>query len=331
MSATPTPLLAFQVETLFQSCHHIQPSFWHAFCYGFGVAAAFVGSLYILVPSRIRRLDRDDPLHIQWRTFATSVVCLVSILVYPWSFCADSSSEGESVLVRLGLWPSQGTGLWHFFLGPLAHSVLLYLGPITMLLLQAKLMAESTADPSAMDYWEALKAVLFPTPLGQPAPEQLERERWIKLRAKVIAPILEEIAFRGCLIPPLLATGLFHPAAVAWIAPLFFGLAHCHHAALRLQQGESLQKTLLSTAFQFLYTTLFGAYVSFAFIRTGSIVAVILSHSFCNTMGLPSAAFLDRRSSLYKYHIDLVKAYLLGVAIFVWGFFDPLATFLPRK
>ncbi|OAA57866.1 CaaX prenyl proteinase Rce1 [Niveomyces insectorum RCEF 264] len=38
---------------------------------------------------------------------------------------------------------------------------------------------------------------------------------------------------------------------------------------------------------QFAYTTLFGSYATFLYLRTGSLLAVCAVHSFCNSMGLP--------------------------------------------
>ena len=150
-------------------------------------------------------------------------------------------------------------------------------------------------------------------------PTQRTREIWIALRNKVIAPIFEEIAFRGCMIPPLFATGQFQPGTVVWIAPVFFGLAHAHHAILRLQQGEAIVQVVLVTIFQFLYTTLFGVYAGHAFLRCRSVIAVILSHSFCNSMGLPSLQFLSSSSALYPYRVVLMVAHLMGIVAFVWG------------
>lgn len=39
--------------------------------------------------------------------------------------------------------------------------------------------------------------------------------------------------------------------------------------------------------FQFMYTTVFGAYSALLFITTGNIIAPILAHKFCNHMGFP--------------------------------------------
>lgn len=39
--------------------------------------------------------------------------------------------------------------------------------------------------------------------------------------------------------------------------------------------------------FQFMYTTIFGAYSALLFISTGNIIAPIMAHKFCNHMGFP--------------------------------------------
>ena len=48
--------------------------------------------------------------------------------------------------------------------------------------------------------------------------------------------------------------------------------------------------------FQFVYTTLFGALVSYIYIRTGSLLAAIFAHSLCNFLTFPSFEFLDDHS-----------------------------------
>ena len=44
---------------------------------------------------------------------------------------------------------------------------------------------------------------------------------------------------------------------------------------------------LYVAGFQFMYTTLFGAYSAYLFLRTGHFVAPFLAHAFCNHMGFP--------------------------------------------
>ena len=42
------------------------------------------------------------------------------------------------------------------------------------------------------------------------------------------APIAEEWAFRACLVPALMPLCCYD-TSVAWIAPMFFAVAHFHH------------------------------------------------------------------------------------------------------
>jgi len=39
--------------------------------------------------------------------------------------------------------------------------------------------------------------------------------------------------------------------------------------------------------FQFMYTTIFGAYSALLFISTGHVIGPIIAHKFCNHMGFP--------------------------------------------
>lgn len=74
-----------------------------------------------------------------------------------------------------------------------------------------------------------------------------------------------------------------------FITPLYFGIAHIHHFyefTLTHPRVPYLH-ALLNSLFQLAYTTLFGWYANFVFVRTGNLLAVILAHAFCNWMGLP--------------------------------------------
>lgn len=63
---------------------------------------------------------------------------------------------------------------------------------------------------------------------------------------------------------------------------------------------KALQNALLSSSFQFVYTTIFGWYASYLFLRTGSLIPPILCHSFCNIMGFPDFSGISHRSSTQK-------------------------------
>lgn len=92
--------------------------------------------------------------------------------------------------------------------------------------------------------------------------------------------------------------------------PLFFGVAHVHH----LLAGVPPAVVLLQLG----YTTVFGAYVTFAFDRTGSIAGPVLCHAFSNWMGFPDfgAVATHPRRAL------LTVAYVAGLC----GFLGLLST-----
>jgi prenyl protein peptidase len=74
-----------------------------------------------------------------------------------------------------------------------------------------------------------------------------------------------------------------------FLSPVIFGLAHFHHFyEFRVMHPHVPVVTgLLRSLLQFGYTSLFGAYATFLFLRTGSLLAVFVVHAFCNIMGLP--------------------------------------------
>ena len=85
-----------------------------------------------------------------------------------------------------------------------------------------------------------------------------------------------------------------------------------------------MRLALLTAITQFAYTTLFGAYVTYAFLRTNSLPAIIISHQFCNCMGLPDLSFAQpqfgRLSLIYRFRWFVMSAYAIGIVGFAWGF-----------
>lgn len=78
-------------------------------------------------------------------------------------------------------------------------------------------------------------------------------------------------------------------ARTIFLSPVIFGLAHFHHFyEFRVTHPhEPVVTGLLRSLLQFSYTSLFGAYATFLFLRTGSLLAIFVVHAFCNIMGLP--------------------------------------------
>jgi prenyl protein peptidase len=76
---------------------------------------------------------------------------------------------------------------------------------------------------------------------------------------------------------------------IIFLTPIVFGLAHIHHFyEFRITHPHTpLISAVLRTVLQLTYTTLFGGYATFIYLRTGSLLSVILVHAFCNWMGFP--------------------------------------------
>ncbi len=74
-----------------------------------------------------------------------------------------------------------------------------------------------------------------------------------------------------------------------FLSPVIFGMAHFHHFyEFRTTHAHvTVAAAVARSAFQLAYTTLFGAYATFLFLRTGSLLAICVVHAFCNSMGLP--------------------------------------------
>lgn len=79
------------------------------------------------------------------------------------------------------------------------------------------------------------------------------------------------------------------PTTLLLAVPLIFGVAHIHHfyEFTLTHPHNSLFPAVLRSLVQFGFTTVFGWYANFIYLRTGSIYAVILCHTFCNWIGLP--------------------------------------------
>lgn len=317
------------LDRLFISCHHTTPTVSYVACYCILLSSAFVGGLY-LIPTDIRHLQRDNERQIKWRMISVLLTCLVATLLYPAVFCAEESVDDAdmtpvSALRYLGWsWNNARRDI-----AILLHVMTLYLGPIAACLAKLQMSRTHIFGPysykprkQSVGHYQALQDLCI-RPTMAFFRDASASEKWGKGRDLIVAPLAEEVVFRGCMVAPLLKTGM-SPVAVAWTAPLFFGTAHVHHAILKLRDGTSPASVLIGTLFQFAYTALFGAYAAHAFIRTGSILAVYLCHAFCNYMGLPDLSYLNQHGSslscVYCFRYFISTSYILGFILFALGF-----------
>ena len=341
-----------------QQCHHVDNiPLIHTLLYCLALSSFFVAALYIFVPTTIKQLPRDDVQHIKWRSAIILVVMIIGIGVYPLLFCQTISIEDAMVYPQwyryLGFtWqPIQDIKI-------AIHVLILYLGSFTcswlkvyhhsrILHWEKEERSKGQSRPQHLPPTQQQLPILiklqyllqsFQYIWIQPTKQSFKcffddvEYRWIILRNLCIAPLAEEVIFRACLLPPLLVSitksnNRLTPKQASWIAPLFFGIAHLHHFYEKYRLIPSKDRTnkvigqlVLVVAVQWTYTTLFGAYVSHIFIRTGSLFGVTIAHIICNYMGLPNVSFTHPTSNLYGYFWLIVIMYFVGILGFIVGF-----------
>ncbi|KAI5664776.1 hypothetical protein M9H77_24099 [Catharanthus roseus] len=132
-------------------------------------------------------------------------------------------------------------------------------------------------------------------------------------RNYVVAPLTEELVFRACMIPLLLCGG-FSAYTAVFLCPIFFSLAHLNHFwELYTKKNRNFVKASMAVGFQLGYTVVFGSYASFLFVRTGHLSGPLISHIFCNYMGIP--VIFSRRTGL------VTLAFIVGLLGFIWLLF----------
>lgn len=113
---------------------------------------------------------------------------------------------------------------------------------------------------------------------------------WIGWRNYIVGPFTEEVLFRSLLLSlHLLIRPPSSQSVLIYVTPLYFGIAHIHHfyEYTLTHPFTPLPPALLRSMVQFGYTTVFGWYAAFLFLRTGNLWGVVVVHGFCNWMGLP--------------------------------------------
>ncbi|KAI3336552.1 CaaX protease [Xylariaceae sp. AK1471] len=236
-----------------------------------GTAAALLVTytLFYVVPFYLssttrpsQTLSRDAPAVIRARIASVSLTCVVCSLITLVILTSQGRATNDEALRSMGYWP---VGL-----AETGRSLLL-----TAILFSGPLFETLLVD-GAWRHWLTLQPVsgLF--------------SDWILWRNIVAGPFTEEVLFRSASVP-LMLIARTSVARTIFLSPVIFGLAHFHHFyEFRVTHPHVPVLTgLLRSLLQFGYTSLFGAYATFLFLRTGSLLAIFVAHAFCNIMGLP--------------------------------------------
>lgn len=241
--------------------------------------APFINTLTLNHPSH-------DPANVKRRFLSVSVSMALSPLLVHYLL---HDRQPHSVLALMGL---RTDGLCAAIGLPLLLTVVLFTGPLVAQHLSGELRAKATRA-----YWLSSATDIF----------------WI--RNHIVAPLSEEFTFRACMLPLLLAA--VRPTTALVLTPLFFGVAHLHHAVERYQAGHPAAQIALLSAVQFAFTSVFGVYSAYLFARTGHYAAPVVVHAFCNHMGLPNfGEVLHEKDAVRR--AQLAIAYAGGLAAWLW-------------
>ncbi|EGZ05811.1 prenyl protein protease [Phytophthora sojae] len=259
------------------------------------MAAAYVGVLYTL-PQAIRRLPRDHPTHILARFLLICIFCAICPFVLAVFYDHDEASM--SFAQWLGI---RWEGLVQAVVIPLFTTAVLFTGS---LLANALRLLNVSKQFHSNGLWFAIKnSALY---------YSITHDRLPSLRTYILGPLTEEFVFRSCMVP-LLVCAEFTVKQIVLGSPLMFGAAHLHHFMEYVRHGRSPKDAALTVGFQLIYTSLFGAYATFIFLRTGHFASIFLVHVFCNVMGFPDLSFFNPESSLHPYRLVLLGAYFFGI------------------
>jgi len=322
-------------------------------------ASAYVGSLYVFVPAAVRCLPRDDPKHIRYRMAAAMFMSTALLALL--SFCYSSLAPDSALQhVRIGRALGIPADVYTWFAAASSTVLLMavfYAGPLLSFALYVSVCAAN--EVSHRGTCSALEASCPRKSVAAVCKEFLVAQAMharaapeMQLRALVVAPLSEETVFRaitivimalGCSPSPgsdvgATAAAGMDPWSTALYCPLWFAVAHAHHAATRW--GEVLQaagpggsqskqrlfllQVVVPTLVQLTYTTIFGYIATLLFLRTGTLVAPVLSHVICNYAQLPNVSFLtapgsasaQEYSSLHSYRWLLLAVHAAGLVGF---------------
>lgn len=256
-------------------------------------AVFFVGSLYLFGKKNAQFLTRNHPEVIKQRFLSILIVCIFSP-IFIWMLLSvhgffKKDSQTSLFFKMLGITNT------NVLLGPLSSIALIceiYFGPLVVMFLQKELFFQN----------QNYKYLDFSI---------------LEVRNYIVGPISEEFIFRSCMCAVCFAAN-FSNTVMIFLLPMFFGLAHIHHAYEYYKMNKAtenvIQQIIISTVFQFSYTTVFGWFSLFLFLKTGNILSPIVAHILCNILDFPDVNSVIQATK--KNKLIYIVCYLLGLIVF---------------
>lgn len=237
------------------------------------ISFLYVAVLHIKIPEG--RMNRNDPVVIRRRLTAITIFTVFTIIALPLVLSWLTGKSGSEIFGEMGVIPSSAKDIFNTLLLMMA----LFIGPIL----------NDVVETGDALYTLKLFVDHFTTLRG--------------IRDVVIAPLTEEVLYTAAIITTLSQSPYTSSDKILiMLPPLFFSLAHVHHGIeLYINRAAPVPTIVLSTAFQVLYTLLFGIFTDFVFLRQRNVWGCIVAHSFCNHMGVPSISVDTPRWKSWRY------------------------------
>lgn len=256
----------------------------------------FISTLYLY-----GGLNRQDIQSVRRRIFSASISCLL-ILLDTITFVRRPNAKGLSLtLLELSRVHLKLEGLGTALFVPSSVTLLLFMGPLF-------------SEYRARYYYRASDWLR----------ECYYTLDWRWLRTVIVAPCVEELIFRGCILFHL-KRELKSCCSLCLASAGFFAVSHFHHVFEKIHAGYSWKSAIKSCTAQVLLTAFFGTYSTFIVLRTGNLLAACMVHAICNQFGLP-----DLRAEIHLAEMrDGARGKVLYLAILVAGLFGWMLLILP--
>lgn len=264
--------------------------------YSFLLTFGYVGILYLRAATRSsKEVDcSSDPNIVRERLKSVTVYTIFAVFLFvPWILIIENvyhTYYHASATLRIFWgWIVQSSEFigWVEVIFFLIYDCLKAL-LLTSILFAGPLMEVLYFDPQLQAYkltgsyipWHKLPSVLY-------RDAEAILFSLAGLRRLIVGPITEEFVFRSGILAIHLASKVSIKYMV-FVTPLYFGVAHLHHGYEMILEGRYQKQVIFFVVmFQFFFTTVFGWYASYLFLRMGSVWPPVFIHIFCNSLGPP--------------------------------------------
>lgn len=239
-------------------------------------ACSYVFAIYFAPLPSIKHKDRNDPDVVRHRILRIIILCALLMLIIPNLVLIQGKNHNKTYLDKirqLGIIPgftnSGSLTVDLFNIGYTIYFILiLYSSSIYQIYIEEVELFDWKYQISS--FRTAL--VLYP------------------IRDYLLAPISEELIYRGLIF-------LINNDANENIdrknqhvfTPFLFGVAHIHHGIQLYRQNVPMMTIVITTGFQFTYTSMFGKLSEVIYSATDqNLWSCIVLHMICNIFGLPN-------------------------------------------